>query len=424
MTILDVVVVGAGQAGLGVSYYLQRAGLDHVVFERGRIGEAWLSQRWDSFRLNTPNEMNGLPGLPYDGADAEGFASPVEFAGFMRRYVDRFGLPVQTGVQVVSVGPAEPADQFVVRTVRTELPRDAVHARAIVVASGFQCRPVIPAIGDRIPGDICQLHAASYRRAVALPPGAVVIAGSGQTGCQIAEDLLAAGRKVYLCSSRVGRARRRYRGRDTTGWMRDIGLFDMTYASLPDKTASREKQPQVSGLGPRGHTVSLQQLARQGAVILGRLQDVAADTLGLGDDAASNVRFADQFSQQLKDTIDAHLVRAGLALPPLEDDRADAPDPEAACASPIRSLSLREARVSTVIWATGFRSDLGWVHLPAFGVEGDPVHQEGISPVRGLYFIGAPWLRKAKSGIIAGIEEDAEFIARAVVTQLAADASS
>ena len=196
-------------------------------------------------------------------------------------------------------------------------------------------------------------------------------------------------------------------------------FVDVTYASLEDKVISRASQPQISGLGRYGHTVSLQSLAGQGAVILGRLLDVEGNTLILSDEAAGHVQFADIFSQQLKDAIDTYLSQKDITLPPLEEDPADIPDPQARCVSPVRQLNLRKAKVGTVIWATGFTGDFSWIKLPVLDKEGSPLHQRGISPVRGLYFIGFPWLNSRKSGIIYGIDEDARYLASVVAERLA-----
>ncbi len=419
MTTLDTVIVGAGQAGLGVSYFLQQNGRKHIVFEQGRIGESWLSQRWDSFKLNTPNFMNALPGFHYDGLEPDGFWRPDELVHYFQRYIEHFQLPVRTGVTVVSVEQSEDEGHFIVKTKTNGHREESVMSRSVVIASGSLQPPRFPATRSRLPNDIVQLHTADYRSAAALPPGAIVVVGSGQSGCQITEDLLSAGRTVYLCTSKVGRAPRRYRGRDILEWWIDMKLLDVTFASLEDKAISRTPQPQVSGLGRYGHTVSLQYLARQGAVILGRLLDVEGSHLILNDEAAAHVRFADEFSQRLKDGIDAYLAQADITPPPLEADPADVPDPQTECVSPLRRLNLREAKVSTVIWATGFTPDFSWIHLPVLGAEGRPIYQRGISPVRGLYFIGFPWLSSRKSGIIYGIDEDAHYIADAISEQLA-----
>jgi putative flavoprotein involved in K+ transport len=419
MTILDTVIVGAGQAGLGVSYYLHRDRRQHVVLERGQIGESWLAQRWDSFKLKTPNFMNVLPGLPYNGPEPDGFWRQDELVHYFQQYVENFRLPVRTGVTVLSVERAMDEPHFIVTTRVNGQEEEFVLSRSVVIAAGIQHTPRIPPTHSLLPDTITQLHTANYRSAAALPPGAVVVVGSGQSGCQITEDLLAAGRTVYLCTSKVGRALRRYRGRDLLEWWVDMKHLNVTLASLEDKSISLAAQPQISGLGHHGHTISLQGLARQGVVILGRLLDVDAGTLVLSGEAAAHVRFADEFSQRLKDGIDAYLEKAGITPPALEDDPADLPDPQGECVSPLRRLNLRDANISTVIWATGFTGDFSWIHLPVLDAEGKPIHVRGISPVPGLYFLGFPWLNSRKSGIIFGIQDDAQYIANAISQQLA-----
>ena len=417
--LLDAVVVGAGQAGLGSSYFLQHDGRKHVVFERGRIGETWLSQRWDSFQLNTPNFMNGLPGLPYQGPEPDGFWQQDELAAYFQEYVEHFRLPVRTGVRVLSLEQAEDKSHFIVKSRVNGGAEETVLCRSVIVAAGMQCVPKIPTIHNKIPEDIKQLHTSSYRNPEALPPGAVVVVGSAQSGCQIVEDLLSAGREVYLCTSKVGRAPRRYRGRDILEWWIDMQFMDVTYASLEDKSVSRVPVPQVSGVGRYGHTVSLQDLARQGAVILGRLHDVEEGTLILGDEAAAHVSHGDEFSKRVKNDVDAYIEKNSLQPPPNEDDLADAPDPEVACVSNLRQINLQDAGISTIIWSTGFTGDLSWIHLPVTDSDRMPIHERGVSPVDGLYFIGFPWLSKRKSGTIYGIQEDAQYIVSVLAKHLA-----
>jgi putative flavoprotein involved in K+ transport len=361
MTTLETVIGGAGQAGLGVSHFPQREGRKHVVFERGRVGESWLSQRWDSFTLNTLNFMNGLPGLLYHGPEPDGFWRRDELVRYFRRYVESFQIPVRTGISVVSAERTEDEDGFIVNTSVDGQVAESVLGRSVVTASGSQQTPRIPSICSQIPDNIRQVHTADYRNAPALLPSAIVIVGSGQSGCQIAEDLLAAGRAVYLlCTSKVGRAPRRYRGRDILEWLIGMKLMDVRFASLEDKSISRAAAAHISGLERYGHTVSLQQLARQGVVILGRLLDVDAGTLALGDEAAAHVHFADEFSQRLKDGVDAYLKKAGMTPPPLEDYPADAPDPQADWVSPVRGLYFRismaqQSQIGHHIWNRGRR---------------------------------------------------------------------
>jgi putative flavoprotein involved in K+ transport len=418
MTILDSVIVGAGQAGLGVSYFLQQNGSKHIVFEQGRIGESWLSMRWDSFKLNTPNFMNVLPNLPLDGVEPDGFCGTSDLVNYFQKYVDHFKLPVQTGTSVMSVDKVEKNGHFIVKTKNDSQLEKSVMCRSIVVASGILQMPKFPPIHLKIPSNVISLHSADYRNAAVLPQGAIVIVGSGQTGCQIAEDLLAAGRKVYLCTSKVGRVPRRYRGKDILEWWTDMKFFDVTFDSLEDKSMSRIAQPQVSGVGRYGHTVSLQYLAQQGAVILGRLIDIEDNTLILSDEAVAHIQFADNFSQMIKEGVDKYITQAGITPLPQEDDPADVPDPQAKCASRLLSLNLQDENVGSVIWATGFKGSFSWLNLPVLDSEGKPIHKRGISPVNGLYFIGFPWLNSRKSGIIYGIEDDAYYIANTIATQL------
>jgi putative flavoprotein involved in K+ transport len=289
----------------------------------------------------------------------------------------------------------------------------------VVIASGIQRVPKFPAIRSKLPDHIFQLHTADYRNPQRLPPGAVVVVGGGQSGCQITEDLLSAGRTVYLCTSKVGRVPRRYRGQDFIEWWVEMKFWDVTYDSLADKSISRASQPQISGLGRYGHSLSLQYLASQGAVILGRLLDIDSGRLVLGDEAAAHVHFADEFSSRAKNDIDAYLERMNIVPSPLEDDPADVPDIEARCVSPLRELDLRQANVSTVIWSTGFGGDFSWIQLPILDDQNKPIHTRGVSPERGLYFVGFPWLNSRKSGILYGIGEDAQYIAHAIQEQLA-----
>ena len=416
--IIDSLIIGAGQGGLGTSYFLQQKGIKHIVFERGRIGESWLSMRWDSFKLNTPNFMNVLPDYPYDGVEPDGFWGVRELIEYFHRYVDQFQLPVRTGTAVVSVEQSEVDECFIVKTKSDGQIQESIMCRTIVIASGILQVPKIPVINNKIPETVISMHSAEYRNASELQPGAVVIVGSGQTGCQIAEDLLSAGKDVYLCTSKVGRAPRRYRGRDILEWWVDMKFFDVKFDSLEDKSISRMAQPQISGTGRYGHTISLQYLAHKGAVILGRLSDIEGNTLIISDESVAHVHFADNFSQKIKNDIDTYLLQSGITIPPHEDDPADMPDDQARCSSNLRKINVQEANIGTIIWATGFKGNFSWLNLPVIDADGKPIHQSGISPIRGLYFIGFPWLSRLKSGIIYGIEEDARFIADAIETQL------
>ncbi len=411
----EAVVIGAGHAGLAASYYLKQQGLSHVVYERGRIGESWRSQRWNSFCLNTPNSFSHLPGDEYAGDHREAFYHRDEFVATLERYVERFGLPVETDVEVTHVAPTSGHFRVSVRR-RSDGPEE-IEARNVIVASGIQNVPRIPSISADIPDSIVQIHSAEYLSPRELPDGGVLVVGGGQSGLQIAEDLLEAGRKVCLSSSKVARARRRYRGRDILEWMRDVGITRQRTIDLEDRSVIYETVPQVSGVGPLGRTVSYQALARDGAMIVGRLAGFEDGCFLFDGDAADNVRFADQKSHEIKTAIDQFLKATGQPILPLENDPNDEPDPEASCASALRSLNAAEEGFRSVVWCTGFRGSFDWIDAPVVGDDGRPSHVDGVSHIPGLYFLGFPWLRTRNSGIINGITEDAAWVVSRLETR-------
>lgn len=408
---IDVVVVGAGQAGLVVSYLLAQARIHHQVFERGRIGESWRSQRWDSFHLNTPNWSNGLAGMDFPSQIPEAFGHRDRLTEYFEEYARSFGLPIRQHTNVVALDRS-PGGGYMLRT-----EADTIHATVVVIATGSMSRPRVPAMAQRLSADITSLSSGAYRNPEALPDGAVVVVGSGQSGCQIAEDLLNAGRKVYVCASRVGRVPRVYRGRDIFAWWRDMRFFEFRVDELEDPSIQYAAQPQVSGTDG-GHTVSLQSLANDGATLLGRVQNVDGHLLELGSDLQECIDFADEKSRGFKNAVDDFIERMGIdAAPPLPDPGEPAL-PELNGSGDIETLDLRKAGVASVIWCTGFDADWSWVNLDVFDDRGRPRHRAGITESPGLYVIGFPWLSKRKSGILYGVSEDAAHIAQHIETYL------
>ena len=409
---LDVIVIGAGHAGLAISYHLKDRSLSHVVFERGKIGETWRSQRWDSFKLNSANKKNSLPGYTYSGPDGDAFDSAISFANVLSDYAAKFQLPVREHARVVSV--EKPDDHFTV-TVDENGTMQTYRSANVVIASGNQNAKKVPPFAANISPAIMQLHTLEYRNAAQLPEGAVLVAGSAQTGCQIAEDLLDAGRKVYLASSMVGRLPRRYRGRDIIDWLSDLGFFLLLTSAVTDPKMLSARVPQLSGVGTRGKTVSLQSIARDGGTILGKIENADATTLYLQPNAAQHVQFADGFSKMAKDMIDGFIVKNQIDAPPAETDPNDEPDPSATCATNITQLNLAEHNITSIIWATGFDGDFSYLKVARDG-NGQPKHTNGIGEVPGLYVLGFPWLRMRKSGMIFGIVDDAGFIAEQLLS--------
>jgi len=414
----DVVVVGAGQAGLGIGYFLQRSEFRFTILERGEIGESWRSQRWESFAVNTPNWMNGLPGSPYAGSAPDGFYLRDELVASFEQHAERHSLPIQRGVTVELVEASEGSPGFAVHTVDAQGRRPVLLTRSVVVAAGLMQSPKIPAITGRLPSSVAQLHASEYRAPGLLPDGAVIVVGSGQSGCQIAEDLAAAGRAVYMCTSKVARVPRRYRGRDALEWMKELGKWGETVSDLPDPRMEFAAQPQVSGVGQLGKTVSLQALQRQGIRLMGRLSSVRDHRVNTDDGLADHIAFADAFSAEFKRNVDTHIDIHGLDHPAEDIDPADTPAGPDVAAAGMTALDLGEAGVGTVIWCTGFTTSFDWLRGPVVDEHGRPIHVRGVSPVPGIYFLGFPWLHTRKSGIIYGIEEDAGHIEEAIAAQL------
>lgn len=412
---LDLAIIGAGHAGLAASQRAVAAGLDHVVLERGLVGESWRSQRWDSFTLNTPNRMTGLPGSPYDGPEPDAFATRDAWVERLANYVKEHALPVRTRTTVTSV--EQEGDAFVVTTTGGRSV-----TRNVIVASGTANAPTVPAAAASLDPRIARLTTGRYRGPKDVPPGAVLVVGGAQSGVQIVEDLLDDGREVFLSTGRVGRAPRRLRGRDTLVWLTETGWLDQRPADLPDPAMVRLAQPLISGVGPLGHTVSLQSLAERGVTLLGRFVSADGTRVRFAPDLAQHVAFGDETAQRMRQHVDDHIARSGIAASPSDPDAADEPVAGGRRFEAPTELDLAERGITSVVFSTGFSADFSWLHLPVVDAQGGPIHSEGRSPVDGLWFLGLPWLRTRKSGIIWGTLEDSKMIVEQVVARTVATA--
>ncbi len=404
---VEVVIIGGGQAGLALSYYLTRQGRTHLVLEQGQVGEVWRSERWDSFTLNTPNWMTRLPGFPYQGDDPDGFLPREDIVAYLEQYAASFHAPLQCGVRVTAVRQQPGGGGYLV-----DAEEITVKARNIVLATGAYPKPKLPTASAALSVDICQLHTSEYRNPQMLPSGAVLVVGTGQSGCQIAEELHESGRQVYLSTSSCGRAPRRYRGKDSTWWLSRLGFFDRTLDQLPSPTAKFACNPHVSG-NHGGHDINLRQFARQGMILLGHVQAAQGKQMILAPDLEENLTKADAFAAQITQGIDEYIKRTGMDVAANNTIR-EVPPTGALTAKPILTLDLQSAGINTIIWATGYKLDFGWMHLPVFDQTGYPVHQRGVTAYPGLYFLGLHWLYKTKSALLYGVGEDAAFIASAI----------
>lgn len=407
---IDTVIIGGGQTGLAVSYCLARHGCRNLILEQStQVASAWRHQRWDSFTLVNPNWMVRLPGAEYRGEDPNGFMRRDQIVAYLEHYAQCFELPVRYDTRVVSV-EREPATQaFVVRT-----SAGAMRANNVVVASGRYQEPKIPPFSSQIPPEICQMHSSAYRNPQALPPGAVLIVGSGQSGAQVAEDLYQSGRRVFLCVGSAGRLPRRYRGKDIMWWMQQLGAFDRTVEQLRSPAAKFKALPHLSGTAG-GHTLNLHQFARDGVTLLGRLVGVDGGKIKLAPDLKEKLTKADRFEARQLRAIDKYIARNHLDAPPETLPKLrDGYD-----ADMIAELDLASAGISTVIWASGYRYDCSLVHLPVFDGDGYPIQKRGATRYPGLYFAGLPWLHRANSGNLSGVGDDAAFIASSIAARAA-----
>jgi putative flavoprotein involved in K+ transport len=396
----DTIVIGAGQAGLAMSYCLTQLGREHLVLERERVGEAWRSQKWDSFTLVTPNWAVNLPGFAYQGDEPDSYLTREEVVRYLEDYVAFFNPPLRLGVTVTAVQAAE--DGF---TVESDSGRFA--ATNVVVATGAFQKPKIPAFSAQISSHIRQLHSSAYRNPAELPAGAILVVGSGQSGCQIAEELYQEGRKVYISTGGAGRMLRRYRGKDIFWWINEIGMMDRTVDKLPSPDKRFDANPQLTGKGG-GRWLNLHQFAIDGVTLLGRLKDGSGTRLFFAEDLMENLAKSEKPIGEIKKAVDGYIGKNGLEI--AEDEPL--PELRAGYESPIvTELDLEEAGITSIVWACGYSFDFSWVKFPIFDTFGYPVQQRGVTAQPGLYFVGLQWLHKPKSSLLLGVGEDAEHIA-------------
>jgi putative flavoprotein involved in K+ transport len=411
-TSVPVVVVGAGQAGLSVSRLLALAKVEHLVLEARTAFSDWKRRRWDSFCLVTPNWQCQLPGWPYSGPDPDGFMALQELVGYLDGFAAATSPPLVEGVTVQALRRAGAATGG---PARYELTTSAgqVHADHVVVATGPYADPVVPALAAAFPTDLTQVHSGDYRNPDALPGGAVLVVGTGQSGCQIAEDLHRAGRRVHLATGSAPRVARRYRGRDVVRWLDDLGYYATTIADHPHADDKRRNVNHYVSGRDGGHDIDLRAFALEGMQLHGHLTAVEGTTVDFADDLAANLDGADRVAEEIKDTIDGWIERSGTVAPP--EPRYVPPWRPAP--GPTR-IDLVDEGVSTVLWCTGFRPDHSWIDLPVFDAAGRPAHQRGVTAEAGVYFLGLPWQHTWGSARLSGIAVDAAHVADVVVARL------
>jgi putative flavoprotein involved in K+ transport len=412
VTHVAVVVIGAGHAGLAVSHGLASRGVDHVVLERGEVANTWKTERWDSLRLLTPNWQTRLPGMAYDGDDPDGFMTIPELIRFLERYAEHCDAPVRAGTEVTSVSPGDAG--YVVATSGGTWEADAV-----VLATGAFNRPNVPALAASLPDGLEQVTTLDYKRPDQLRPGRVLVVGASATGLQIADELLRSGRDVTVAVGEHVRVPRTYRGRDIMWWLDRIGRLDERYDEVDDLVRARNvPSPQLVGTPDRSD-LDLNALTSRGAELVGRLAAVR-DGSALFSGSLRNVcNLADLKLVRLLETIDAWAAAEGI-------DGAERwrPEPTSVPDAPRLAIDLEADGYETVLWATGYRAELSWLHVPVLDRKGNLRHEGGVvRDAPGLYRIGENFLRRRKSSFIHGAADDSADIVEHLVTHLRAAAS-
>lgn len=396
----SVLIVGGGQAGLSLSYYLKQHGIDHLVLEKHGVAHTWRTQRWDSFCLVTPNWQCELPGFPYRGSDPHGFMKKDEIIAYLDGFIKMVDAPVREGVEVQRIGPRAKGG-FEVATSGGDYSADHV-----VVATGGYHRPIIPRLAERLPPNVRQVHSAQYTHPRALPAGKVLVVGSGQSGAQIAEDLHLAGRQVVLAVGEAPRCARFYRGRDVVDWLADMGYYDMSVHEHPLREGVRDNTNHYVTGRDGGRDIDLRRFALEGMQLYGRLEGLENGVLKFAPNLKANLDSADGVYNRINASIDKYIEKKALAAPP-----ASVYTPVWQPQTERTDLSIEAAGITSVIWCIGFHVDYSWVDAPVFNGRGQPCHVRGVTPQPGLYFLGLPWLHTWGSGRFSGIKRDAHYMA-------------
>jgi putative flavoprotein involved in K+ transport len=398
----DVVVIGAGQAGLACSYWLTKNNVEHVLLERAAIADRWHSQRWDSLHFQFPNWFLQLPGFSYSGPDPQAFAHHGEIRDYIRKYAEIIPAPVEFA-EVRSLRQQNSTNTF-----HLETTTGLFEANHVILATGPFQRPAIPACSASLPPDMLQLHAAKYRSPSQLPSGAVLIVGSGSSGCQIAEELNQQGHTVYFSVGRHRRMPHRYRGKLMVEWLLEMGDFRAPIDSMP---GGRIPPPLLLSGDGGGHAINLRCFAANGVRLVGRLLGLDDRRAFFADDLEERLREADDSAQQLTDRVDSYLSQPRSAEPEAVDNEVCSDNQQT---SP-STLDFRDCGITTVLWCTGYAFAFDWVHVPILDGGGAPVQRRGVTSIPGLYFVGLHWMHSFASGTLFGVGSDAEFVVNHIV---------
>jgi putative flavoprotein involved in K+ transport len=395
---VDTLIIGGGQAGLAMSTHLGKRGASHLIVERHRIAERWRSERWDSLVANGPAWHDRFPTMTFPGIDPDGFATKHDIVDYFVAYAKQIAAPIRCGVEVHALRKRVDGPGF-----RADTSEGVIEAANVVVATGPFQRPVIPTAVP-IDAGFEQIHSAAYRNPAQLREGAVLVIGAGSSGAQIADELVRAGRQVFLSVGAHNRPPRRYRGRDFVWWLGVLGEWDA-------KVAPGTEHVTIAVSGARGgHTVDLRRLAARGITLLGSAGSYRDGVMKILPNLAENIARGDANYLSMLNAADAYVRQQGLDLP--EEPEAHLIDPDPPCLTdPIDELNLKAAGVTSIIWATGYALDFNWIKVDVFDATGRPIHERGVAAIPGLYFLGLSWLSRRASAFIWGVWHDAEYLA-------------
>lgn len=396
----SVVVVGGGQAGLSVSYYLCQEGLDHVVLERHQKFHSWRVNRWDTFCLVTPNWQCRLPDFPYQGQDPDGFMVKDEITDYLDAFAETFTPPVVENCQVTKI-TKRPGGGYLIDSSQGDYSADQV-----VIATGGYDNPIVPPYADRLDPSIVQMHSVDYRRPEQMPDGATLVVGTGQSGVQLMEDMHLKGRNVHLAVGPAPRSPRQYRGRDATDWLHEMGHYAITIDTHPDPLHAITKTNHYMTGRDGGHEIDLRKFARDGVSLYGSVSGMDGKTIQFLPDLETNLDDADDSYVGIRDAIDAYIAENNIDAPQEPAfHKAWRPEQE------ITEIDCDKEGITSILWAIGFRPDYSWIDVDVFDDAGRPVYKRGVCQEDGFYFIGLGWLNTWGSGRFLGIDEDSRYLA-------------
>ncbi|MEM1073306.1 MAG: MSMEG_0569 family flavin-dependent oxidoreductase [Pseudomonadota bacterium] len=402
MTLRDhksVVVVGGGQAGLSVSYYLTQEGLDHVVLERHKKFHSWRVNRWDTFCLVTPNWQCRLPNFPYQGNDPEGFMLKEEITDYLDAFAETFHSPIIENCEVTKISK-RPGGGYLVDSSQGNFSTDQV-----VIATGGYDNPIVPPYADQLESSILQMHSVDYRNPEQMPEGATLIVGTGQSGVQLMEDMHLKGRKVHLAVGPAPRSPRMYRGRDATDWMYEMGHYHMTIDKHPDPVHAVTKTNHYMTGRDGGHEIDLRKFALEGVSLYGSVSGMDGNKIQFLPDLEANLDDADNSYVGIRNAIDDYIENEEIDAPiEPEFEKLWRPGQE------ITEIDCEKEGITSILWAIGFRPDYSWIDVDVFDKRGRPVYKRGVCEEDGFYFIGLGWLNTWGSGRFLGIDEDSRYL--------------